>query len=383
MSSIAIPDQSGEPHDPMASIETGESLKYSPDGQRSINLDASATAETPARRGWFFKRPIFRWNEDPGFRESILWFYAFGLIHQFSAIFIGLILAGIFFLIHGPTVDFAQGLERNLFEPWLGPWLGGEQLLSLLIVLWMYSRRFRGHPAPSREFKLPNPLHGLMTVMLLLPMGIISTWTYLQAEQGWKWAIEQLPMLEQIDRMLMLNAPSMLAEQIPFWVMLVIFAVLPAIGEELVFRGVIGRGLTKRIGIVPGVLLTSMMFGVLHGHPLHAAAVIPLGITLHVLYLTTGSLAAPMLLHFLNNALALYTLTSGSSFHQVLDQQRSLLDAPLIVAASAVLVGCLMWGLYQTRQLAMSRRMSPVCLGSLIFGLVSFVTIYCQQLSAN
>ncbi|MCA9095578.1 MAG: CPBP family intramembrane metalloprotease [Planctomycetaceae bacterium] len=390
MSAAATPDQFGDRSDP--SERSGPSFEQSPGSDPtgcSIPIDESTSVDpsaskTPARRGWFFRKPLFRWGEDPGFRESVLWFYAFGLIHQLSAILVGLGLAAIFFFIHGQRVDFVHALENRLFEPWLAPWLGGEQLVSLLVVLWMYHRRFLGHPAQRREFELPNFLHGLMTFLLLLPLGIISTWTYLQAERGWKWAAMQFPALENIDRMLILNAPSILGQQISFWLMLIIFAVIPAVGEELVFRGVIGRGLTRRIGVLPGVLLTSLMFGVLHGHPLHAAAVIPLGIALHALYLSTGSLITPMLLHFLNNATALLTLTSGSSFDQVLDQQRSLLDSPSIVCASALLVGCLLWGLYQTRQLAQVRqRMTPVCLGSLIVGLISFASLYCRQLFAN
>lgn len=380
MSAIATPDTFANPADPAIRADSERSAA-SPES--SVPDENPSFTMTRARRGWFFQKPIFRWQEHPGFRESILWFYAFGLIHQFSAILVGIGLVGLFFLIHGPSVGFAQALEQHLFEPWLAPWLGGEQLLSLIVLACLYRRRFRRHPSLQDQFRLPNPLHGVMTLMLLLPLGILSTWTYLLAEQGWRWMVERLPVLAGIDRMLTLNAPSMLAGQCPFWVLLIIFAVLPAVGEELIFRGVIGRGLTRKIGIVPGVFLTSIMFGVLHGHPLHAAAVIPLGIALHFLYLTTGSLIAPVLLHFLNNATALFTLTQGNSFHQALDRQRGLMDSPLLVGASMMLVGCLLWGLFQTRRFSASRRMSPVCLGSLIVGGISFASLFCRQLTAN
>jgi hypothetical protein len=83
-----------------------------------------------------------------------------------------------------------------------------------------------------------------------------------------------------------------------------IMAVAPAIGEELVFRGVIGRGLVARWGVPAGVILTSLLFAGAHLHPAHAIGVVPLGIFMHLMYLATRSFWAPVLVHFLNNCWA-------------------------------------------------------------------------------
>src|SRR5205085_9678359 len=90
-----------------------------------------------------------------------------------------------------------------------------------------------------------------------------------------------------------------------------VMAVLPALGEELIFRGLIGRGLLARWGVVAGVLWTSVLFGLVHLNPAQAIAVIPIGVILHFVYLTTGSFWAPVLLHFLNNAFAAVMLKYG------------------------------------------------------------------------
>jgi hypothetical protein len=57
-------------------------------------------------------------------------------------------------------------------------------------------------------------------------------------------------------------------------------------------------------GVVAGVLVTSLLFGVVHLVPLQALSAAAIGVALHYIFLTTKSLAAPMLLHFLNNLLA-------------------------------------------------------------------------------
>ena len=45
--------------------------------------------------------------------------------------------------------------------------------------------------------------------------------------------------------------------------------------------------------------MTSLLFSVAHLHPAHQLSVFPLGVLLHVIYLATRSILAPILLHFL------------------------------------------------------------------------------------
>lgn len=87
------------------------------------------------------------------------------------------------------------------------------------------------------------------------------------------------------------------------WLMLIL-AVAPAIGEELLFRGLIGRGLLARHGWWWGMGITSVMFACVHLSPAQVIGVLPLGLAIHLIYGATRSFWAPMLAHFLNNALA-------------------------------------------------------------------------------
>ncbi len=84
-------------------------------------------------------------------------------------------------------------------------------------------------------------------------------------------------------------------------VAVIFIGIFPAIGEELFFRGFIGRGLVARWGRFWGVLITSVLFGAMHIQPLHVIITTLLGLVLHATYLWTGSLIAPMLLHMAYN----------------------------------------------------------------------------------
>lgn len=78
----------------------------------------------------------------------------------------------------------------------------------------------------------------------------------------------------------------------------------PGICEELLFRGYVQTRLTRRIGGVFGVLLTSLMFAAFHMDLVHSTAVIAIGVYLGWLSWASGSIYPAMISHFLNNFLS-------------------------------------------------------------------------------
>lgn len=82
---------------------------------------------------------------------------------------------------------------------------------------------------------------------------------------------------------------------------LLVFALVPAVCEELLHRGVIAPALARRLGFVPGLVLSSLLFGLFH---LNLARLLPttvLGLATGYVRLRSGSLAPAILLHFLYN----------------------------------------------------------------------------------
>jgi len=70
--------------------------------------------------------------------------------------------------------------------------------------------------------------------------------------------------------------------------------------EEFLFRGFVQPALTRRAGVVAGIAVTSLLFGLLHG----VAAVVPvaaLSLLLGLLRQRSGSLLAPVFVHALHN----------------------------------------------------------------------------------
>lgn len=78
--------------------------------------------------------------------------------------------------------------------------------------------------------------------------------------------------------------------------------------EELFFRGVVLRVTSQTLGVVAGVILTSLLFGVMHVQASLAASIYTVsmtamvGVALAILRLRTGRLGTAILAHILFNA---------------------------------------------------------------------------------
>jgi len=87
-------------------------------------------------------------------------------------------------------------------------------------------------------------------------------------------------------------------------------AVLPAIGEELIFRGIFQKIFTELTGkVVWGVIISAVLFSAMH---LQFQGFLPrfaLGILFSYFYLWSGSLWLPIIAHFINNAIAIIGYT--------------------------------------------------------------------------
>lgn len=103
---------------------------------------------------------------------------------------------------------------------------------------------------------------------------------------------------------------------------LFILALVPAICEELIYRGIIMNGLRK-FGNITAIFLSAAIFAVAHGSAMQTIYQFILGVVLGYIVVKTGSLVASMLFHFLNNAMVLVVnyilnVTQSETFASIL-----------------------------------------------------------------
>lgn len=130
----------------------------------------------------------------------------------------------------------------------------------------------------------------------------------------------------------------------PFWLQLLIIAVLPACVEEFVFRGLIYHSYRKN-GILGAAVLSGLVFGLMHLNINQLSYALLMGIVFALLVEVTGSMYSSMLAHFAANSysiimMQLVSMTSGGS--ELLEQsaqaaESSMNSVPVIIAQVVML----------------------------------------------
>jgi len=118
---------------------------------------------------------------------------------------------------------------------------------------------------------------------------------------------------------------------------LLIGAVVPAFAEEVLFRGLLQRSLEEVYPIRRAIIVTAMIFGILHFNPLSVVPLILIGAYLGFLAYYTQSLALPIVAHFLNNAIAIVALYAPSQGVEMSPYGISLGRGVLLAVVGAML----------------------------------------------
>jgi sodium transport system permease protein len=108
-----------------------------------------------------------------------------------------------------------------------------------------------------------------------------------------------IPVSEELLRS---TSESLIPQGMPQWQLFIFLAVLPALCEEIAFRGILLSGLRQRFRPVTLVITVGLIFGLFHMTLFRIAPTAVLGVILTAIALLTGSIFPGMLLHMGNNA---------------------------------------------------------------------------------
>ena len=96
---------------------------------------------------------------------------------------------------------------------------------------------------------------------------------------------------------------EMIKEQ-PTWVILLVMAVMPAIGEEFLFRGFLMGTLREKCKPWVAIVATTLIFAAYHMSLIKMFTIGIVGLGLTVAAYMTGSIYVSMLMHFINNSVS-------------------------------------------------------------------------------
>jgi sodium transport system permease protein len=98
---------------------------------------------------------------------------------------------------------------------------------------------------------------------------------------------------------------SALVSAQPLWAVLLLLAILPAVCEELAFRGFIFGGLLRQGGVLRAILVSAVFFGFTHTVLQQSIAASIMGLMLGLIAWRTGGVICTMFVHAINNILSI------------------------------------------------------------------------------
>lgn len=278
----------------------------------------------------------------PGIPEALLWMIGMLVVHM-----IGMVIAMVVVVVNHlstlptppKTPEQIQQIMQELMKDhtaalWL---ITGEMGFFVVVAVIAVAMRL-GVKSSGRLLGLTPipPAHFMLIMATAIPLSLLCGAFHQATTEVWNNTAAEWPLFEGFKGMDVNETLAPLGEAAPLWLLILVVAVAPAIGEEVVFRGVIGRGLIARHGLMAGVAMTSLMFAAVHIHPAHAIALLPLAFFIHLVYLATRSFWAPVLLHLLNNSLAAVLLHFASGLEGSGLEDEEAMPLPLVIVSAAI-----------------------------------------------
>ncbi len=151
-----------------------------------------------------------------------------------------------------------------------------------------------------------------------------------------------------------LKGMEKLYENVEMWQLILVMALLPAICEELAYRGFILSGLRHMGHKWGAIALSAIFFGVAHGLLQQSIMASALGMVLGYIAVQTGSLFPGVLLHFLHNSLVFlipYSYEQGAfkrfgmewAVRTVGEDGGYVYTMPVLIVCGVVTLAILLW----------------------------------------
>ncbi len=152
--------------------------------------------------------------------------------------------------------------------------------------------------APHRALRIHRTQWSHFTAAVLIGFALHPTYQVLgnAIVSIFPISAETVGMLEQFQSKLFEN---------DLWVILLLLAALPAVCEELAFRGFIFGGLLKKQGVLRAIIVSAFLFGFTHAILQQSISASLMGLVLGLIAWRTGGVLCTIAVHFIINSLSL------------------------------------------------------------------------------
>jgi len=215
------------------------------------------------------------------------------------------------------------------------------QILFIFLPALLFSKWIYGDVSKIISLKLPNWRELVLFVLgIIILTPLLQSYLYIQNYLIEQWA-EVSPLINSIKYLLdSLNeliektfVNLIRADNVPEMLLVIItIAVVPAICEEVMFRGYIQRSFGFKFKPHIAAILTALFFALYHFNPYGLIPLAIIGFYLGFAAYTSQSLVIPIIIHFLNNffAVMLYFIIGDDELFKSNVSDAAALDANII-----------------------------------------------------
>ena len=162
-------------------------------------------------------------------------------------------------------------------------------IIPMLLTIYLVIRHYK--ISPRFEFRPRYPG--------LLPYALVAWVLLLFVEMGITYFLPEAESKFRMMTTMVLNHP---------FLMFFLLSVAAPILEEMLFRGIILKYLLKKYRPLTAIIISSLVFGLFHMNIWQFVGASLLGLLLGYMYWRSGTLFYSVLIHFLNNTLAFFTV---------------------------------------------------------------------------
>ncbi|MCP4501296.1 MAG: CPBP family intramembrane metalloprotease [Deltaproteobacteria bacterium] len=279
---------------PLSAIDSGEETNVKP-AKEQDEIECNQTQE-------LLCEAVFESNDDAPPKKPRIWTlfaaafaYVFFMGVSIAVLFIGFFIARPD-VLEGDEAQIAQGVQSALTEP---------NVFALVVFLTALSGIL-----PALLVGAFSPKKWTQRLKLDKSTSTSPTWAWLGVTLLVGTCSEQIirricpPWMGPSETLGNIGKSIEAAPPSSLFLLVLGIGVAAPIGEELFFRGVLQPRLVARWGPMVGILITSVLFAVIHMDIQHSLMVFPTGLCLGWMSYRTGSIRAAIAVHMGNNVFA-------------------------------------------------------------------------------
>jgi uncharacterized protein len=260
---------------------------------------------------------------------SVFVVFVLSMIFSFIAAGISFVIAAVGFSeipVNTPD-DLQRAIENAISDPRATLILGFATGASFLLVTLIATAL---SPVPWRErLNLHRPqIRGFDWIAAVI--GTLCVGTVFSA-------VQELGLLPESTTINIIAETIGSARNHWLWFAFVVIGVMPGIDEELLFRGYIQTRLAKRWNAAVAIIITALLFGLMHADPVHSLFATAMGIYLGYLTILARSIIPAIVCHACNNSISVAISAWAPEMNE---SNSTVINIAAIVASILILVLC-------------------------------------------